>query len=653
MHLISLTIFKYRIARFSLLAVFALMPPGIFANQVHADDYNSAVKAYISGDYALAHTILVPLANQGNSKALYSLAMIYMKGQGVDKNAVSSVMLFSLADQTGSSRAASYLESIQVKISPDIFQQGIDLASSWEPGQLAILLGLDTSGGNKVTKTSPELPFFELPTIEGDKYAYHTVPVLDFPTAADIAKLIPMPPEADFGSIPPLIAPGAPVGLDYLGIPKAVSWLHADLGSKSRQAVFAALGVNNILYARRLESTVEKYKDSGIEQVPFETTYLEQNDDTEDAARQLYTGWAAWSPDEPARIEALYRFDQGKLVEMFFFRQGADKLTSAKAFDQDNNVTTVLSYYNDGVLHVVQTLNGDTHGVKAKYQQDGTATAYTQYENDEFHGLRAELYDTGSLYFIEHYVNGKEHGTQTLYSKSGTMLSYREMQNGELHGISYSYDKNNLSEWFHYKSGKKTGPYRTYSIYHDGSYTSGYFDANGEKTGYQWDHEFISDEDKDTGITLKAGLTSYRSGKEDGLFISVGGYDAGYKKGSKYVKQRLAFRPVDGFIYSATSYNENGEKHGPDYRVGFETHLLEAREHYKNGQRNGPWYDYWPICDTGSLCHSLGERPYLPKPEHESFSGLSTIYTWVDDERRGRNLSYDAKTGKKLSESIE
>lgn len=116
------------------------------------------------------------------------------------------------------------------------------------------LRGLETSGSASNTKTSVDLPFFELPAISGDKYAYHTVPVLNFPTAADIAKLIPRPPEADFGQIPSLIAPTAPVGLD---VAEASSWPHADLGPKNRKEVFGVLGVNNILSPRQLASAKE------------------------------------------------------------------------------------------------------------------------------------------------------------------------------------------------------------------------------------------------------------------------------------------------------------------------------------------------------------------------------------------------------------
>lgn len=370
--------------------------------------------------------------------------------------------------------------------------------------------------------------------------------------------------------------------------------------------------------------------------------------------RQPYTGWAAYSNDEPERIEGLYRFTEGRPIELFIFMKGADRLTRTEMFNQDNLVTTVLHYYNDGKLHVVQKLNEEKHGTEVEYQKKGSATKYTQYKDGEMHGCDTKLHDTGLVVYNMNYVNGKLHGTQLYYSQSGAMDAYREMKNGENHGVSYSYEGTNISEWYTYKNGKKTGPYREYNTRDIRPGITGYFDENGERTGYQWDHEFLSDQDKAEGVTFKASVTSYINGEKDGLYISANGGDAGYKKGAKWVGQQLSFLTRDGFIHSVTNYNENGKKDGPAYRVNSDTtHLLEAREHYKNGEWDGLWYKYLPICDTGSVCHSLSERPYLPEPEHESFSGLRVITTWVKSERRGRYIIYDAETGKKVSESNE
>ena len=70
----------------------------LFSNIIIAADYEKALK---SGDYKTALLELVPLANQGNAAAQFSLGVMYARGDGVLKNDKTSIQWYTSAAKQG------------------------------------------------------------------------------------------------------------------------------------------------------------------------------------------------------------------------------------------------------------------------------------------------------------------------------------------------------------------------------------------------------------------------------------------------------------------------------------------------------------------------------------------------------------------------
>ncbi|GEM_PF-1925369 len=66
----------------------------------HAD-FKEAGQAYIEGDYETAASILIPLAERGDHRAMYALGSMYSAGHGVEKDLKKSFKLFSEAAKNG------------------------------------------------------------------------------------------------------------------------------------------------------------------------------------------------------------------------------------------------------------------------------------------------------------------------------------------------------------------------------------------------------------------------------------------------------------------------------------------------------------------------------------------------------------------------
>jgi TPR repeat protein len=76
-----------------------------FAAPVAADPYEDAVAAYNREDYATAHRLLLPLANQGLAKAQVNLGLLYFYGQGVSQDDAEAEKWFRMAAGHGDALA--------------------------------------------------------------------------------------------------------------------------------------------------------------------------------------------------------------------------------------------------------------------------------------------------------------------------------------------------------------------------------------------------------------------------------------------------------------------------------------------------------------------------------------------------------------------
>jgi uncharacterized protein len=67
--------------------------------------YEEGKAAYLRGDYATALKELIPLANEGDTRALNSIGVLYHGGLGVQRDYPRAVRLFRLAAEQGNAKA--------------------------------------------------------------------------------------------------------------------------------------------------------------------------------------------------------------------------------------------------------------------------------------------------------------------------------------------------------------------------------------------------------------------------------------------------------------------------------------------------------------------------------------------------------------------
>jgi TPR repeat protein len=77
-------------------------------------DINTAVKAYIEGNYTTAVKDLQPLVEQGEPRAEFLLGHMYYRGQGVPKDPIKAEQLLLLSAKHGFAKAQSYIGFLYV-----------------------------------------------------------------------------------------------------------------------------------------------------------------------------------------------------------------------------------------------------------------------------------------------------------------------------------------------------------------------------------------------------------------------------------------------------------------------------------------------------------------------------------------------------------
>ncbi len=78
----------------------ALLVP-IAGQSAVADDMEEGWRAYLAGDYAKAHEIFAPMAEQGSARAMTILANMYRYGDGVEPDPERSARLYRQASLLG------------------------------------------------------------------------------------------------------------------------------------------------------------------------------------------------------------------------------------------------------------------------------------------------------------------------------------------------------------------------------------------------------------------------------------------------------------------------------------------------------------------------------------------------------------------------
>ena len=75
-----------------------------------ASDLLDGVVAYNSGEYERAYSLWAPLAQQGNARAQYNMAMLYSTGRGVPQSDTEAAKWYQEAASQGDEYAALHLQ---------------------------------------------------------------------------------------------------------------------------------------------------------------------------------------------------------------------------------------------------------------------------------------------------------------------------------------------------------------------------------------------------------------------------------------------------------------------------------------------------------------------------------------------------------------
>ena len=87
------------------MAMILVVVPLSMTSTAAAGDSEDALEAYRNGDYAVAHRLLLPLAEQGDAVAQVNLGNMYANGRGVPQDADAAVRWYRLAAEQGYARA--------------------------------------------------------------------------------------------------------------------------------------------------------------------------------------------------------------------------------------------------------------------------------------------------------------------------------------------------------------------------------------------------------------------------------------------------------------------------------------------------------------------------------------------------------------------
>ena len=98
-----------------------------------AGPLEDGVKAYSKADYNTAQRLLMPLAEQGNIDAQYSIGMMYARGQGYNEDKVKAHMWYDLASKKGDKDAAADRDALERDMTPDQIAQAKQMATDWKP----------------------------------------------------------------------------------------------------------------------------------------------------------------------------------------------------------------------------------------------------------------------------------------------------------------------------------------------------------------------------------------------------------------------------------------------------------------------------------------------------------------------------------------
>ena len=103
----------------------------LLTTPAHAD-YSTGMKAYSRGEYGIALHEWLPLAEQGEGMAQYSVGILFAHGQGVPQDYIQAHFWFSLAATQGRKRAETARDNLAKKMTNEQITEAHRLVREWK-----------------------------------------------------------------------------------------------------------------------------------------------------------------------------------------------------------------------------------------------------------------------------------------------------------------------------------------------------------------------------------------------------------------------------------------------------------------------------------------------------------------------------------------
>ncbi len=181
-----------------------------------------------------------------------------------------------------------------------------------------------------------------------------------------------------------------------------------------------------------------------------------------------------WSKNFDGTDQKRYegQFQHGKEVGLFKYyklQRKTSVLSATKEFKENDSTAVVKFFTSKGKLVSQGKMNGKLYVDKWIYYHKNNNSILTEElynDNGQLHGKRLTYFENGQLAESLHYKNGTLDGLSLWYSQIGKLYKSLEYNNGELDGEAKFYDnQGQLIIEGNYKDDLRTG---TWKYYKDG-----------------------------------------------------------------------------------------------------------------------------------------------------------------------------------------
>ncbi|MEG3640968.1 hypothetical protein [Magnetococcus sp. PR-3] len=564
--------------------------------------YPDAIKAYLAKDFSKAQALLLPLADDGHSKAQFSLGLLYERGQGVPREATLAHMLYQLAENGGSKRASKQRQALELQMKPEAILQAKQMARAWKPGALAALKEKQVIA--KMAQGGP-FPSIPLPTMSRTPYIFHQAPTGPPFDAAQLDKGVPKPNRSGLPKIP---AHNQPI-LDkqiYTTLPKVSDFSGYDLGSITPEQFLTQFEGERELNHQQLY--YDKANRTWHEKAVWDAAHQKQQG-VEDSANSNVPPFRGFKRHEGKKRLTLQQMIDGKIngPQLYWKRQDDQwALKEISHYKQGARHGPYLSFHENGTLkHHKNYDQKQTLGLAVSFNKQGQPTRVSNYvQHTE---KKNRTYQDGYIYSMDEKqgwvkevrLREKDRSVSSArYNKAGYLTSLELWHGGHQAG------------WVHYKDGWLTNYWLTFGQEHNNRVDQEYRHQNGKQILIKERHR----------VGKLTQTWSFR--KQDGSLISLE-----EKQGKN--KHGLKASWNDKGVLTALERWMDGKQMGQSLRFS-QNGQLEHLWTYKEGKQFGPAIYIDPYNQLISWTN-YGDNGY---------SGLSISYVPVNYEMGYRGESH-------------